>query len=176
MPRESLQQQRNRVTGSLNSPSDPTLIMASSSAVFPLSCIGQTGESMWENDLLAQAQALRDDEQGRERASPQLEQWLKQQADRVRLVAYLGRHDPVRLVQVRLARRTVGRRRRTTSFICCAPSVHRVFSGERFAISAISHWNYSADSRSPCPSLGTCDGRQSFSGPDAVLRQCDGSW
>lgn len=54
---------------------------------------------MWEKDLLVQAQALRDgaDE---EEAPPQLAQWLRQQTQRARLVAFLGRHDPLKLMQV----------------------------------------------------------------------------
>lgn len=55
---------------------------------------------MWEKDLLTQAKALGGDEQSGEKISPQLEEWLKQQAHRARLIAFLGRHDPLRLTQV----------------------------------------------------------------------------
>ncbi|CAM9142680.1 unnamed protein product, partial [Sphacelaria rigidula] len=60
----------------------------------------KTGESMWEKDLLTQAKALSEDGTGAVRASPELEQWLKQQIHRVRLVAFLAQHDPLRLMQV----------------------------------------------------------------------------
>lgn len=53
---------------------------------------------MWEKDFLSQAQAFGESQGGHE-ASPQLEQWLRQQTQRARLVAYLGRHDPLKLMQ-----------------------------------------------------------------------------
>ncbi|CAN0086708.1 unnamed protein product, partial [Ectocarpus sp. 13 AM-2016] len=59
----------------------------------------KTGESMWEKDLLAQAQALRK-EAGDENPSPHLQQWLRQQTHKARLIAFLGRHDPLKLMQV----------------------------------------------------------------------------
>lgn len=59
----------------------------------------QTGESMWEKDLLSQAQALRE-EVNEEEPTPQLAQWLRQQTQRARLIAFLGRHDPLKLMQV----------------------------------------------------------------------------
>ncbi|CAM9809238.1 unnamed protein product [Ectocarpus fasciculatus] len=59
----------------------------------------KTGESMWEKDLLAQAQALRK-EAGDEILSPHLQQWLTQQTHKARLIAFLGRHDPLKLMQV----------------------------------------------------------------------------
>lgn len=55
---------------------------------------------MWEKDLLTEAKALSEDGTGAVRASPELEQWLKQQIHRVRLVAFLAQHDPLRLMQV----------------------------------------------------------------------------
>ncbi|CAM9709129.1 unnamed protein product [Pylaiella littoralis] len=58
----------------------------------------KTGESMWEKDLLVQAQALHDD-LNEEEPSPQLAQWLRQQTQRARLVAFLGRHDPLKIMQ-----------------------------------------------------------------------------
>lgn len=54
---------------------------------------------MWEKDLLTQAQALRK-ELNEEEPSPQLAQWLRQQTQRARLIAFLGRHDPIKLMQV----------------------------------------------------------------------------
>lgn len=54
---------------------------------------------MWEKDLLAQAQALRK-EAGDENPSPHLQQWLRQQTHKARLIAFLGRHDPLKLMQV----------------------------------------------------------------------------
>lgn len=54
---------------------------------------------MWEKDLLSQAEAVRDN-LNEEEPSPELEQWLSQQTQRARLVAFLGRHDPLKLMQV----------------------------------------------------------------------------
>ena len=53
---------------------------------------------MWEKDLLSQAEALRDG-LNEEEPSPELEQWLRQRTQRARLVAFLGRHDPLKLIQ-----------------------------------------------------------------------------
>ena len=55
---------------------------------------------MWEKDLLSQAEALRD-KLNEEEPSPELEQWLRQRTQRARLVAFLGRHDPLKLMQAR---------------------------------------------------------------------------
>lgn len=55
---------------------------------------------MWEKDLLTQAQALRNEENSDKEPSPQLAQWLRQQTQRARLIAFLGRHDPIKLMQV----------------------------------------------------------------------------
>lgn len=57
---------------------------------------------MWEKDLIAQAQALGDNEGATEEALPKIKQWLKQQTHRVRLIAFFGRHDPIRLMHVSL--------------------------------------------------------------------------
>lgn len=54
---------------------------------------------MWEKDLLSQAQALRE-EVNEEEPTPQLAQWLRQQTQKARLIAFLGRHDPLKLMQV----------------------------------------------------------------------------
>lgn len=54
---------------------------------------------MWEKDLLAQAEDLRKNA-SEEEPPPQLAQWLRQQTQRARLIAFLGRHDPLKLMQV----------------------------------------------------------------------------
>lgn len=55
---------------------------------------------MWEKDLLSQAEAVRD-RLNEEDPSLELEQWLRQRTQRARLVAFLGRHDPLKLMQVK---------------------------------------------------------------------------
>lgn len=47
---------------------------------------------------MSQARALAKDD-GDQEASPQLHQWMVQQTQKARLVAYLGRHDPIGLMQ-----------------------------------------------------------------------------
>ncbi|CAM9186530.1 unnamed protein product [Ascophyllum nodosum] len=58
----------------------------------------KTGESAWENELLSQARAL-EESTSDEEVCPPLERWLMQETQRARLVAYLGRHDPLGVMQ-----------------------------------------------------------------------------